>query len=473
MRLGLLLLLGVGFAWVPGREAHAGMAPCLSRVLLPERKSSVELELDIYRETPEVLEMLTTVNGKVSGVLGSLSAPVELVEWARVNRPVSGNPGDLDWESLPLEIRHAVLKRISTPRIGSFFSNRSVIGMKMKDRLKLHFREPTEFDGKHYEAGIHQVDVHGMFGAVEYADPSDMAEFSGIEVHFMSSRSAGTATQDAWNLLDALDIVRPHQHVHTVAKLPLEEMRAHPTLEVTRMMEYWLRANLMAEILAIRAGGTLLQIPGEFGSVTRPRIDSVQGGLNKSLVSGNTAGGGYNSKLSMIAMRGGTTYSEPGLWGFEYRAITAHDDPRVNGMVLDSIQWSMVNRDYGLSKEEVSSWIGESTAPETVWSRLSNSWYNLHDESMPMDANPAFQSILSGQAPRHNELYMLVHDWSTFPLLAGRPQVLAATQIAQAHAKAALVGGAPINEVMNRFLTESKIDDAVSDSMNLPRFEPH
>lgn len=472
MPIGLLLILGIGLAWVPDREAHGAMSSCLSRVLFPERKSSVELELDIYRETPEVLEMLTTVNGKVSGVLDSMGAPTELVEWARVNRPASGDLGELAWESLPLDVRHAVLKRVSIPRIGSFFGNRSVIGMKVKDRLKLHFREPTDFDGKHYEPGFHEVDVRGMFGAVEYADPSDMAEFSGIEVHFMSSQSAGTATQDAWKLLDALNIVRPHQHVHTVAILPLEAMRAHPTLEVTRMIEYWLRANLMAEILAIRGGGTLLQIPGEFGSVTRPRIDSVQGGMYGALVSGNTGGGGYNSKLSMIAMRGGNTYSESGLWGFEYRAITAHDNPRVNGMVLDSIQWSMVNRDFGLSKEAVSSWIGEGADPATVRSRLRNSWYNLHDVRIPMDANPAFQAILSSQAPRHNELYMLVHDWSTFPLVAGRPQVLAAIQLAQVHAKAALVGGSSINEVMNRFLTESKIDDEVSDSMNLPRFSP-
>lgn len=449
----------------------------------PERVSSVELELYVLPELPEVLNLITTENGLVSGLLDQHpkrgQMPADLAAWFASQKPGQA-PETVEWDSLPQEIRKKLLDWVGPSRGFGFYANRRVFGMKVKDKLELKFSKPTKFLGKQYKPGKHLVDVSSALGSVvEYPESGAIYDFTGIELHFMSRDSAGTASREAWILLDALGIPRNHQHVHIVAPLPIEKLKANLRLELTRMLDFWIRTNLMAEILGIRAGFGVTQKSEFFGTLTRDKIDHAFSAV---------AEGGYGSigngvKLALVGLRGGSTYTEQGLWGLEMRFIAATDDPVSNEFILDAIQYGMVTGDFGITDTQYERWFSHhSLNPHGNLSALiREQWYNqgrapeitaapAHIEKLLPSgffSRPQWALAISKHAKEHEELAMLVHDWNGHVLFFEDLQAQERMARAQARALLRLDQGMDVGLVMPFFLNESGLEERVARSLGL------
>jgi hypothetical protein len=216
----------------------------------PQQDSSVELELNM---TSRVLNLLTTSNGKVGGLLeGREELPSWFQEWAREKHPATQDTRDLDWDLLDNKTKIHLLQDLSQGRHQRFYSDRQIHGIAVKKQVTVSFSRPTVFLGKHYGPGENVVDLSSVMGGkVEYRGPTEVDSVSGVELHFRGNQSAGQMSNDAWKLLDGLGIKRNHQHVHIVSPLPEEELKNDPEVEPARMADFFRRANLAAEMAHI------------------------------------------------------------------------------------------------------------------------------------------------------------------------------------------------------------------------------
>jgi len=365
-------------------------------------------------------------------------------------------------------------------RYADFSSSRIVRGIRVRPKLKLVFTETTPFLGQIYPPGIHEIAVSQVLGQnVEYGGPKDIKKFSGIELHFRDSSSAGTVSRDAWTLLDALGIPQPGQHAHIPAKLPIKSFAKHGQIQAARMGEFVRRVNLVAELITIvRHGYPVWKRKG----MTRTDFGPLRGEKLKSFVQDLIGFGSGDSlrlktryKIAYVGIRGEDFYDEPDLWGLEYRTIVPQADHNVMAAVLDAIQWAMAEDDYGLSNEQLMSWGASEGLIDNPAEVIANSWYNHSwghvfshaPYEIQRRLKPHHRLLLRMRSRRHEELKMLVHDWTKDPLFFGdndkQNQILAAQM--QALDKIFRLE-APV-KVVREFLISSGLYEWVPSSLGL------
>ena len=436
--------------------------------------SAVELELDA---TPEVLLLLTTSNGKVSGLLkSSENLPQWFLQSAASKFPHVLDPKQIEWDALDFEMQIRLIRELSPRRSQNFFNDRRVHGLVTRKILTLEFEQETLFLGKRYPPGKHSIDTSSVLSEkVEYGGPDDVRSFSGVELHFRSPQVAGLTSNDAWTLLDGLRIPRNHQHVHVLAPLKSSDFGPNPEIHAAMMADFFRRSNLAAEMLTVlHEGGSITR--EAHGAVTyfdSVPVENLRGDTNYFLKfsKGQEPKIGARYKMGWVGMRGTDTYDKPGLWGLEVRSISSGTDPEVARGFLNGVQQSMNTSAYGVSREQMGRWL-EGVSEHQIDDRIARAWYgqsvNPYAKSADVffeRASIAVQAKLGQGAPflaakdkildamtGRKEVKMLLFDWSTDPLVFENPAL--AEKIASEQLRA-------IDRILNT--PEPNVNDIVSD----------
>jgi|CXWL01.1.fsa_nt_gi hypothetical protein len=436
----------------------------------PRRDSSVEIEVDTY---PQILKLLTTADGTVGGLLGDLAPP-------------EGSPArDVAWDSLSPGVQLDLLKFVSAHKTTTFFDDRRITHMHVKKKAVLKFVKETTFLGKTYPPGRHLVDIsRALRDIVEYRGADEVNTVTGVELHFRDDQSAGAVSNDARRLLEGIGVPITHQHVHIVAPLPIEALEREPDVQAAAMGDFYRRVNLLAEMTTIIDDGASvdMNVSGKityFGYAKPWTISGVTEYFE------NAALRRYwpiqdTFKIAWVGFRGSDKYDQPGLYGFEYRAISAGANETDYRDILDRIQQSMLRDDYGIAKDRIRQWLAGRTASNAV----TDAWYNQDWSVLVRNAKPEAKEALGltgifnrilwevgikktfgWDQDSHTELKMLMHDWSKDPLTFQDEAFQRKIADQQLRALARYRKGESVNALISDFLLDSGLYAAVSRSI--------
>ncbi|MBF0299348.1 MAG: hypothetical protein HQK51_11545, partial [Oligoflexia bacterium] len=402
------------------------------------------------------LKVLTTMDGKVgslfehvrnldTGVFGVVPYPQELIDWAKKNS--IKDIGNYEWDKLPEDIKMISLKEVSKGRGGdNFHISRKIPNMKVKNKLVLHFNEDTIFAGKQMKKGDNEVDVSKIISKnpVEYRGPREVEAVSGVELHFREAQPSGIVHEDAWKLLDGLNVCRNHQHIHIVAPIPYDKFKINKDNQALLMSDYFRRTNLFSELLSIASGYSIQDNVSEdevyFGSLTPDMVKGVADYFLHFAKGEKIPDIGDDFKMGWVGMRGKDKYDgDVALWGMEYRDIAASRSTDNTREILNAIQWGMNKNEYGISSSDFDKWKnaykkgiikkGENVEDSQ---KLSDVWYNQDLNTLLKLANPELKSKLrkffglfwkgdklkrlKKAIKNHTEVKMLLHNWDNDPM---------------------------------------------------------
>ena len=404
----------------------------------PQFDSSVELELDLNTSEGAgkiVLDILTTENGLVGGLYNNKQKkiPSSFKTWAKKNN--LGDPRDIAWDRVPDEFKISLLRDIS--KDASFFEDRSIPGMRVKKSIYLNFSQSTRFLGEDYPPGRHKIDASKLLGgAVEYRNPFEVKQVSGVELHFRAKQSAGTTSNDAWKLLAGLGIARNHQHIHIVSKMPYAKLQEDPEVMPLVLADFVRRTNLAAEMLSIveeggRIGDTLCQSLLSFGMLKPERLNKITKFFTDEARISNSGKLNRFLGLAWVTFVAPGKYDDPSLWGLEFRSIIESSDPDAYKAILDAIQYKMENDEYGIDPTDMRRWSSARYANEIPITAISNEHYNRPwrklfsgaDKKVKKAAGLWFRYKVRLDAWSSNayEYKMLIHNWSHDPLWLNAP----------------------------------------------------
>lgn len=459
-------------------RALAAAYPLAESRPLPRRDTTVELELYSY---PPIFNALTTPDGTVGSLLPGRPLPAGFPAF-----PVRGGfdarkPRQIRWDRLDPRDQLTLFARVTELKETDFFADRRIPGFSVKKRLMLHFDRETVFMGKTYRPGGHLVDVSKAFEktTVEYIGPFGVKPFAGVELHFRTDDSAGAVSNDAWTLLDGLGVPRNHQHVHVVAPLPVEALRRDPDFEAARLADFYRRTNILAEMASIIMEAAQLRkneaVDDQgnkvviFGNLSMPALKGVARYLSD-------VGRGIDRplkdayKIAYVGFWGSDKYDEPGLYGFEYRAISRHFEPIQLREFLDQIQRGMLTQDYGIAPETFRRWMARyardgADAAETMGKTLhTRGW-----EELLASAAPEVRAVVPQgmKAPKDHAIRMLVNNWSDDPLIFENEPLKRRIVAAQVAGLKKLKEGGNPTAVVADFLVDSGLYEAVSLSLGV------
>ncbi|MSP19799.1 MAG: hypothetical protein EXR74_09555, partial [Bdellovibrionales bacterium] len=378
--LSLLFLLSFIFTSAYASPRFTKCGSLLRAITAPLEESSVELEL---RNSNTILSLLTTTTGtlapllpkKITDSFTGLDLPSNLQSqfqgWSYDR--LAAEP----WDNLTPFQKRVFLQWVSSLKPTPFFKDRTVPGIKLKDSAQVHFSTPTQFLEVSYPAGDHEIDISKIFRKVEYASPSQDPNF--LELHFRTRKSAGEVSNSAATFLSGLKEPKIHQHVHIVSPLPIEKLQKDGMVRSAMIVDLYRRANLISEMLTIveeRGHGLTSNRSANivFWDTLSPRqLNIVFQHLEKTRVLGQASPLGSQAKMAYVGFRGGDTYDDPSLFGFEVRGISKSADTQIIKNFLNTLQWAMKQEDYGVPKQQMEEWI--SKQPHSFYLDMGKTWY--------------------------------------------------------------------------------------------------
>ncbi len=401
----------------------------------PQHDTAVELEMT---NNDWVLMILTTETGRLDAIFDAVGAK-------QVSQAVLSEFGvsnfaklrQLEWDSLNANQKRSILRHATAMKKTSFFEDRRLPGIRVRDEVTLAFPEETTFLGITYPAGKHQIQLCGTLCEVEYGGIAQTPKE--VELHFRANQSAGTMSKQARIFQRALGHEATSQHVHIVAPIPVKKLKTNVRLESTRIAEFYRRANLVAEMRAIVETSSAIrsiQMDAteeviQFASLTPENLGKVADYFVQ-YAEGNVIDIGDSLKPAFVGFRGHDTYDQPGLFGFEVRDIDTRYDIEENKKLLDSLQHSLVTEEYGVPPERIQTWLQRFHSGSSAQRALETSWYNQPLKALIENARPEIKTVLAQIPSQRLEAYirdnqsikMLLYDWSQDPLLFDQPGLL-------------------------------------------------
>ncbi len=431
--------------------------------------ASAEIEIDL---TPEVMRLITTRDRTLRPALDGSRPPRWLVDWMRKKR-IKGPPEELAWDRLGYDQQIKLLRYAASKRGVSFFDDRSIHGMVVRDRIELTFKQPVVFEGKRYPKGRHVMPRRYLMEKVEHGGPTMVETMDGVELHYRRRLPAGDLISEVWKFEEGLGMRRTHLHIHMVA--PIKPARIRDPLGVARHVDFIGRSNLAAEMV------TILESAGRIttnADKTGMHFDSFSKAAYDNLVEYFTDLGHGTAKPiaddfkdGWIGVRGPDAYDQPGLWGLEYRAIDGADNPKIMREVLNGIQGRMVSGDYGVSDARLKKWLGFRDPREAMFDAMPNGEWKDVISAMPSELSEStawLKRYIRHQEYKENHgLKMIFHDWSKHPLFFDRPANLKKILAEQQAAIRELKEGTNPDEVIRRFLLKSGLYEDVLGSVGV------
>jgi hypothetical protein len=369
------------------------------------------------------------------------------------------------WDNLSSKQKRMFLMWVTARKSTSFFEDRSVPGIKIKDKAILHFTKPTQFLGQQYEAGIHEVNISQIFRKVEYASPSQYSDF--LELHFRTNQPAGVVSNSAWTFLTGIQENKPHQHVHIVSPLNIKQLQEEGQIRSVMLTDFYRRANLVLEMMAI-VEEKKYGITGRgekdvlfWDNLSTERLEKVFDHLETSRLTGRQPELNSQAKMAYVGFRGADTYDNPELFGFEVRGISHNSNPEYIRNFLNTIQWAMTQDHFGVPKESMKKWM--ELQKGAVGESLVSTWYNQSWEKLKNNGighrfeeiDPYFRKHIY-DLEQNRELKMILHDWSNDPLIFDKPKLIERIRKEQLKALATLNNGMTSQQkAMRDFLIHS------------------
>lgn len=451
------------------------------RLVKADKESAVELEMPI---SAKVIKLLTSRDGTIAalfqrGELDSADARRLVSKYRNILRRGK-------WDDLSPEKQIELIADITKMRDQRYEKNRTIFGLVPRKTVELTFAKPTTFMGVKYGKGTHTISIEGALkGPVEYRSPEDFIKFQGVELHFRRLGLPSEVSEDARTLQMGLDVPVTHQHVHALADLRVQQLKANPRLEVGLHGDHFRRANLAAELVYLIEREEVLfnHSVGRtkyFAALTKENLAGVTSYF-QSVADGKPKRIGDQFKLGWIGFRGSDKYDAPGLFGYEFRAIQEGSTTKVEGALMDAVRDGMTTGETGLSKDVYQAWLKEqpknAKIEDLVASNLYNRpWDKVHESASKQVAEiysaDDFKTLVQQVTPtgtEHLELKMLFHDWSKDPILYGQPKLSEKILNYQIRAVKELRRNSkrPVDEIVSDFAKYSGLYDEVLKSVGV------
>lgn len=456
--------------------------------------SAIEMEMDM---SPEVLGLLTTTDGTVGGLFVKQKLPEFFTQWMQKFEP-NHNPSSYAWDKLGNGMKRDLLIEVTRRKKSGFFTDRQIPNTRVKDKITLEFdRKTTPFLGKWYPKGTHEIDVSGYFGKVEYMGPDSVKDVSGVELHLRSAKlEAGDVLESAWILQDGAKIRRTHMHEHIVVPMPVKALAQKPVKTALAVTEYYRRANLLAEFIAI------LELEGIYPNKRfsfRYLLINYFDSINPEYISGifnylsneksRAASLGSTFKMGWVGFRGSDLYDQPNLFGFEFRAINNNSDTMLYRKMMTQIEKGLRDQDYGFNPEIIATGFGVSTEKLSFFqrfnlnSKLKRSWYKKSYRQLFFEL-PDYLKVVVGNSIKKMALVwslkknargnqavkMLLYDWSRDPLFYGSPDSVARLEKEQVIAlQRHFEKGEDLNIVLRDFIWNSGLLNKVIQTFRMEK----
>lgn len=481
------------------------------KALLPVelRDSAVEIEI---RST--ILDRLfTTTDGTIGPVLDSVKPqyiPRDLLQQLRESfpdQPIQSIP----WDVLTMREKEDLIVASARARKQDFFEDRTVHGLKYRDQFELTFNATTELMGKVYPPGKYTFNSSDFFTntKIEFMGPKSISEKLGFEIHLRRADGADKNLISATSLQKALIGSAAPVHQHVVAPIPLEALAKNPQEMAFKMMDFFRRVSLHAQLLRIKRGHAIEELSDSDGDVryqnmpllqkddlqhlyhyfwrlgvhlkTQPQRDEIQrvreeGTLVEKLkmraklfFKGTKSLDAFADnpldnqvvarKSGLIGMRVGRVYDGDGtLWGLEFRDLAQSHEQTHLQEFLRAAQTRMLLADFGLK---------DSTVREAIQGATDN---QLMDRIYyPSVAHGEFVDPTSGkiQGQTNDALGMILHDWTKDPLFIEHPEYISKLEEARKIALTAIEHGEHPTQALARFVKRSGLDYLVWQSLRI------
>jgi hypothetical protein len=264
-------------------------------------------------------------------------------------------------------------------------------------------------------------------------------------------------------------------HVHIVAPVPVEILKKAPELESFRLADYFRRANLLSEMISVFEGypikmnqsGTAIFFgylqPGDLKIVQRFFREAAQGRTPAPLSD--------QIKIGWIGFRGSDKYDQPGLYGFEYRAVGEDTRPQFVKAVLNGLQYGMVKNELGISRADMQRWQDEhqGLGIEALWYH-QNGTLVRQGGHLPPEVQAQFSKAkVSAGLKGDDAVRMLAYNWSEDPIVWGNTALADRIREAQGEAIQAIASGLAPNDAIRVFLAESGLLEATAGSLGMPQ----
>lgn len=310
-------------------------------------------------------------------------------------------------------------------------------------------------------------------------------------------------------LMDRLFPKAPSLHIHTPVPLDLLALRRRPQLESALHIDLVLRANLLAEMLSILYRGSPIRTTmmkgaaGSSGTLGEDQIPHIVR-FFEDISEGRIPKLRQETKIAFVGIRDDATYDhenivresprvEVYLIGLEHRflrrgkaGVYGDFPPEALPLLdafLDRSRDILAYRDFGAHGVQVADWLRHrpwNTGSETrlEWA-FDLAWHNQipgrdtayvsKEATAGLSARrwKLIESIYEDE-PEHEEVAMLVHDWSHTPLVYGNAALQRRIVAGQRKALTELTRR-NVNAVVQRFLWETGLFHATVHSFGLSR----
>lgn len=215
----------------------------------PQYDSSIEIELGTI---PEVLQLFTTPDGMLSGILRGKPLPSEFAEALKKKFPEHRNQlSRISWDKLNPETQRKIVAWVHQNQ--DFRESRIIQGLIPKESVKIYLKDPISIFGKTYEIGWNELPLRNILGhtPLHFTSPNSIADFSTLEMHVRQRVNPSRNLENTWRLLEALKIKPVPVHQHVVGNLDSKNFSPHLLIETARLIEFHRRLNLYTEMLRI------------------------------------------------------------------------------------------------------------------------------------------------------------------------------------------------------------------------------
>lgn len=458
----------------------------------PQYDSSIEIEL---KTTPEVLRLLTTSDGKISGLLRGKTLPSELSQSLKKQFPEFGNKlNRIPWDRIDPETQKKLI--VHAHHEQTFWESRNLQGLIPKEVIRVYLKRPTFLFGKTYAAGWNDLPLREMIGRspLDFTSPESLQYFETVEIHLRQKVNPSQNIEEAWALLDLLRVSASPAHQHIVENLSREKFTSRPLEESLRLVEFHRRINLYVEMLRILNGRPIETItdPNDpmniyFDSLHQRELqDDFLNLVTSVKEQGETFDPRTYRNLAYVSLRLPGTYdgSDP-IFGFEFRTLSKKDPIDIQEKMkklMNATQYAITHLAYGIPEQTFYRWVktqipDDNASQSSLLNTLNESVAKLYYKEIPdyklvaaiLDEPKAgvVYDKLRQATQSNNAIPMLTHSWADDPLLYGAPAAQKQVREVQKKALSRISAGEKPAEALVYFLKKSGLFRVIENSLGI------
>ena len=429
-------------------------------------------------DADNVMRLLTTTNGRLSGLIGDTVLPNELR--ARLSE-FGGKLGDISWDQdiawdqIAPRTQHALIAFMTQGRNTAFFVDRRIRGLELRTQVPVRWDRETTFLGRSYAANTdYWIDISPIVRGrdVEHGTPDQFRLAPRFEVHFRSGvLSAGALPLEVWTLLRGMGVTIPGAHVHVVAPVPKLGTR----LAQFRYVDFFRRLNLAAEMISVvEKGFAIHRVEASDGSavewdvLSRPLLERLIGDMRKFGRTGEQpAGDPY--KFAFVGFHFPKKYDgDTPLVGFQFRSVDRRWSAVFSGL-LDATQEALLSGRLGVSRWDAEKYLSRFSHELPLERIVSAQWYRPPVVIGPGPTEELPPPQIQAHVLKNYEVHMITHDWSG-DILFQSPEDqrrIADARLAALGQLSAGMAPAHVSRVVRRFLLDSGIYARVMTSVGV------